>query len=189
MGSIRTHMIGVAAFALLGAGSFADSVFAGQGGQHSQRERVPNSKAVESAMPASNQAGGGRMRAAAARRAGNAVAAVPSSPGVTPPAAVPPAAQPGPPAATPAPAPPVALPPVAQPPVAQPPVALPPVASAPIVPPGLSADAPEVPPSLGVAGGRGGSSSGPSPAATPEPSTLLLMGTGLAGLYRLRKRQ
>jgi hypothetical protein len=61
-----------------------------------------------------------------------------------------------------------------------------PVASAPPLS-GLSHDAPEAAPSVGVIGG-GGSSSG-SPSATPEPSTLLLMGAGLAGLYRLRRQR
>lgn len=61
-----------------------------------------------------------------------------------------------------------------------------PVASAPPLS-GLSHDAPETAPNVGVIGGGG--SSGPSPASTPEPSTLLLMGAGLAGLYRLRRQR
>jgi len=52
---------------------------------------------------------------------------------------------------------------------------------------GLSQNAPEQAPTIGVLGP--GKSSGPSPAATPEPSTLLLMATGLAGLARLRRRR
>ena len=59
------------------------------------------------------------------------------------------------------------------------------------MPPGLSKDAPDTAPSIGVAGNgkaHGRSRSG-SPAATPEPSTLLLMGAGLAGLYQLRRRR
>ncbi len=72
------------------------------------------------------------------------------------------------------------------------PVAIAVVAETPAaMPPGLSADAPDTAPSIGVAGrgkAHGRSRSG-SPAATPEPSTLLLMGAGLAGLYRLRRRR
>ena len=59
-------------------------------------------------------------------------------------------------------------------------------ATAASLPSGLSSDAPDTAPSIGVAGGK--SSGGPSPAATPEPTTLLLMGAGLAGLYRLSRR-
>lgn len=55
-------------------------------------------------------------------------------------------------------------------------------------PPGLSHDAPESAPTIGVIGGTGGSKGG-SPASTPEPTTLLLMGAGLAGLYGLRRRR
>jgi hypothetical protein len=61
--------------------------------------------------------------------------------------------------------------------------AAPTVAAAPV----LSKDAPSTAPAVGVIGK--GASSGPSPAATPEPSTLLLMGAGLAGLYRLRRKR
>jgi hypothetical protein len=52
---------------------------------------------------------------------------------------------------------------------------------------GLSHDAPAVPPTIGVVGPDAGA--GSSPAATPEPTTLLLMGTGIAGLYQLRRRR
>ena len=55
------------------------------------------------------------------------------------------------------------------------------------LPSGLSSDAPDTAPSIGVVGGR--SPGGPSPAATPEPTTLLLMGAGLAGLYRLSRHR
>jgi hypothetical protein len=55
------------------------------------------------------------------------------------------------------------------------------------VPSGLSHDAPDTAPSIGVVGR--GKSKGPSPAATPEPSMLLLMGAGLAGLYGLKRRR
>jgi hypothetical protein len=48
----------------------------------------------------------------------------------------------------------------------------------------FSDDAPDTPPDIGVIGGD---SNGPSP--TPEPSSLLLMGTGIAGLYRLSRRR
>ena len=58
------------------------------------------------------------------------------------------------------------------------------------MPPGLSKDAPDTAPSVGIGrGNANGRSRGASPAATPEPSTLLLMGAGLAGLYRLRRRR
>ena len=68
------------------------------------------------------------------------------------------------------------------------PVAIAAVAETPAaMPPGLSKDAPDTAPSIGVAGG--GNAGGRSPAATPEPTTLLLMGAGLAGLYGLRRRR
>ena len=44
-------------------------------------------------------------------------------------------------------------------------------------------DAPEIPPVMGGGGGPHAAS------ATPEPTTLLLMGTGLAGLYQLRRKR
>jgi PEP-CTERM motif len=53
---------------------------------------------------------------------------------------------------------------------------------------GLSKDAPSGAPAAGVIG-RGGSRGGAAPAATPEPTTLLLMGAGVAGLYGLRRRR
>jgi hypothetical protein len=56
-------------------------------------------------------------------------------------------------------------------------------------PSGLSHDAPDTAPSIGVVGHGREKSHAPSPAATPEPSTLLLMGTGLAGLWGLRRRK
>jgi hypothetical protein len=65
----------------------------------------------------------------------------------------------------------------APPELADPPVSLP--------APRPTDDAPEIPPV--ISGPRG--PSGPSPASTPEPTTLLLMGTGLAGLYRLRRKR
>ena len=77
----------------------------------------------------------------------------------------------------------------AQPPAS--PVAVETVASTPAAgktPLGLSTDAPETPPTIGVIGGGSGKGSG-SVAPTPEPSTLLLMTAGLAGIYRLRRRR
>jgi hypothetical protein len=174
MGSTRTRMAGVAAFALLGIGLFALPVLAQQGGQHSPREGVANSKAGEHTTPLNNATGQGRSAVAAGATTvdADAGAPAPSTPGAPAPAAPAPGGS----GASPAPAP------------APSPSASPPVGGSPAIAPlGLSQDAPEVPPSLG--GGARGSSSGPSPAATPEPSTLLLMGTGLVGLYRLRKRQ
>jgi hypothetical protein len=176
MGSTRTHRAGVAAAALLGAGLLVPAVFA-QGGQHSQREGVANSKAGDQTSSVSNLGPDGRSRSAAT----TVVEAEIAAPAPTAPVAAPSAGGGGSgsgsgsgsaPAPAPAPAPPVVVAP-----------APPAVAS-----PGLSEDAPEVPPSLGVVDGSG-AASGPSPSATPEPSTLLLMGTGLVGLYRLRKRQ
>jgi hypothetical protein len=170
MGSTRSRMAGVAAFALLSTGLFALPVLAQQGGQHSQREGVANSKAGLQSLPMNNLGGEGRSRTAAgvATPGADLAAPVPNAPAAAVPA--PSAGGSG-----------SSNAPVSAP--AGPSV----TAAAPIAPPGLSQDAPDVPPSLGVVGARG-PSSGPSPAATPEPSTLLLMGTGLVGLYRLRKR-
>jgi hypothetical protein len=67
--------------------------------------------------------------------------------------------------------------------------ATPAVPAAPLVPPGLSGAAPDTAPKVGVIGGGGGGKTGGSPAGTPEPSTLLLMGAGLAGVYKLRRRR
>lgn len=76
-----------------------------------------------------------------------------------------------------------------RPALAAPPAHVPAPAAPPasVLPPGviLSDDAPDAPPAIGVIGG--GESKGPSP--TPEPSSMLLMGAGLAGLYRLARRQ
>ena len=177
MGSIRTRTVGVGAFMLLTTGLFALPALAQQGGQHSPREGVANSKAGDQTMPLNNLATGDRSRPAAGTTVldADAGAPAPSTPGASAPIPAPGGggggggASSGP---APAPAPPAAAP----------------VGAAPSTTPlGLSQDAPDVPPSLG--GGKGGSSPGSSPAATPEPSTLLLMGTGLVGLYRLRKRQ
>jgi hypothetical protein len=67
------------------------------------------------------------------------------------------------------------------------PAPAPPVSAAPVEPSGLSHDAPEAAPRIGVTGRSG--SPGPSAAPTPEPSTLLMMGVGLVGLYRMRRRR
>jgi hypothetical protein len=68
--------------------------------------------------------------------------------------------------------------------------ATPAVPATPATPSGLSGDAPDTAPTVGVVGrGHAKRGGGPSPAATPEPSTLLLMGAGLAGLYGLRRRK
>ena len=170
MGSTRARTVGLAAFALLSTGLFALPVLAQQGGQHSQREGVANSKAGLQGMPLNNLSGGGRS--SAAKPGGEAAAPAADTPAASAPA--PSAGGSGSSNNAPVSAP--AAPPAA------------PAVSAVPLAPSLSQDAPEVPPSLGVVGARG-ASSGPSPAATPEPSTLLLMGTGLVGLYRLRKRQ
>ena len=53
------------------------------------------------------------------------------------------------------------------------------------IPSRLSSDAPEGGPPFGSPGSKPGR----APSATPEPSTLLLMGAGLAGLYGLRRRR
>jgi hypothetical protein len=170
MGSTRTHMAGVAAFALLSLGLSVHPAWAEQGGQSGQQGRVENSKADNQRTSVSSLSGQPTVDlgkkvidAAPAPSAPSAPAASGSQPSPAPNAS--------------APAAPVAANPA-------------PVVAVPAVPPaGLSGDAPEVPPTLGVVGGGGGASSGPSPSSTPEPSTLLLMGTGLVGLYRLRKRQ
>jgi hypothetical protein len=53
------------------------------------------------------------------------------------------------------------------------------------IPSRLSSNAPSTAPALGVVGGGAKS---PGVSATPEPTTLLLMGAGLAGLYGVRRR-
>jgi hypothetical protein len=57
-----------------------------------------------------------------------------------------------------------------------------PLPAAAVVPAGLGSGA--LAPIEGAPFSPGGS---PSPAATPEPTTMLLLGTGIAGLYRLRR--
>ncbi len=111
-------------------------------------------------------------------------------PAVAPPAPPPAAAGSEPPPAVAAPAPAVVTAPAPSTERAATPAPAPTVTAPPPVTrrPGLSRDAPVTAPRVGVVGG-GGASTGPSPAATPEPSTLLLMGTGLAGLYRLLRRR
>ena len=44
---------------------------------------------------------------------------------------------------------------------------------------------PTTAPTVSVVGGNSGSSA----SATPEPTTMLLMGAGLAGLYSMRRRR
>ena len=44
---------------------------------------------------------------------------------------------------------------------------------------------PDTAPRVGVVGGNSASSA----SATPEPTTMLLMGAGLAGLYSVRRRR
>jgi hypothetical protein len=166
MGSTRSRMAGVAAFTLLSAGLFAQPLLAQQGQWQAPREGVMNSKAEVSGVPMNNRVG---ERQGQTNKTEVQATAPPAAP--SPAAPAPPSAGPAPSPSAPVPAPGPAVP-------AQPGVA---------APPGLSADAPEVPPNLGVVGGGG--RPGPSPASTPEPSTLLLMGTGVLGLYRLRKRQ
>jgi hypothetical protein len=162
-------IVGLAGFALLAGGLLGPSAEAQEGTAPPRREVVRDTKAEsENMRAASYDLLANRDRSAAAQGA-PAVASVPA------PA---PARSPGggsgggggaaapPPAAPPAAAPPA----VTVVPGAPPPSLAPPSGSAVTV----------LPPKSG--------GSGFSPAATPEPSALLLIGVGLAGLYRLRRR-
>lgn len=73
---------------------------------------------------------------------------------------------------------------VAQP--APPPAAAAAAAPMPVTPAAFPGAAAPIAPAGGVVSGGAGQAA-PSPAATPEPMTLLLVGGGMAGMYRMRR--
>jgi hypothetical protein len=164
MVSARGFMVALATVAMVGAGAHAASAGQAGAGQDNQLRAGSSAKFERMIRTGSGRVAGSSQGAGESQRS----AAPPSvAVSTSAPAASAPAAPAAPVAAAPA--------PVVQIPVAQ---------------PGLSATAPEKAPAI-IGGGGGPSRQAPRPtaAATPEPSTLLLMGAGIAGLYRLRRRK